>query len=202
MSWTAHRLAILKRMHKDGMSYTQIGIALGCSRSAISGKVMRLAMRRLPYDGAGRWAIHEDEVLGNLYASGISHQKIGEALGRSEYSIEHRINKLGLGPRQKVNRIAISPRARPRTSPKPVKAATAMRLIMATSVTYDAALEGADIPFEQRKTLLELHSGDCRYPFGTAGCSDFFFCGGPTAGWGRSYCGFHHSLSHQPWRAR
>lgn len=49
------------------------------------------------------------------------------------------------------------------------------------------------IPIAQRKQLLDLDNGTCRWPFGTPGHSDFFYCGSPDADnvAGRVYCPFH-----------
>jgi GcrA cell cycle regulator len=39
----------------------------------------------------------------------------------------------------------------------------------------------ADIPLEQRKTIAELENHHCRWPIGTVGKADFFYCGHPSA---------------------
>jgi GcrA cell cycle regulator len=48
-------------------------------------------------------------------------------------------------------------------------------------------------PTQQRQQLLELGNCSCRWPIGTPGHSDFFFCGGEEADFaaGRSYCKRH-----------
>lgn len=52
-----------------------------------------------------------------------------------------------------------------------------------------------EIPFEQRRTLLELRNNDCRWPYGDKPSDpDFFFCGGPKIE-GCSYCDMHHRIS-------
>lgn len=204
-AWTEQRLAKLKRMHAEGKSYSEMGAELGCSRNAISGKAWRFGLRRLSYD-VGRWTPEEDVKLRRLYASGITHKKIGEALGRSKWGIEHRINKLGLGPRQRQNRVVHKAKPKPEQKPrttalKLVKAAPALRLIMATPVQYNTALDGANVPLDQRKTLMELEHGDCRYPFGRPGTEDFFFCGGQSVT-GGSYCQCHAKLCGRAYTGR
>lgn len=47
-----------------------------------------------------------------------------------------------------------------------------------------------EIPLEQRKTLMELTSGDCRWPVGDPCTADFFFCGGQRKN-GLPYCAGH-----------
>jgi GcrA cell cycle regulator len=50
------------------------------------------------------------------------------------------------------------------------------------------------IPFEQRKTLLELAPHHCRFPVGDPQDPDFFFCGATKLG-DSSYCAAHHKRS-------
>jgi GcrA cell cycle regulator len=53
-----------------------------------------------------------------------------------------------------------------------------------------AELPSDAIPIEQRKQLVDLELGHCRYPYGTPGADDFFFCGDTTLET-KSYCAFH-----------
>lgn len=46
------------------------------------------------------------------------------------------------------------------------------------------------IPIEQRKQIVDLSEGDCRWPYGTPGSDDFFFCGAPKPE-GGPYCHVH-----------
>jgi GcrA cell cycle regulator len=48
----------------------------------------------------------------------------------------------------------------------------------------------ADIPFVQRRSLLELTRHDCRWPVGDPGTADFFFCGAEALR-GEPYCRAH-----------
>lgn len=60
-------------------------------------------------------------------------------------------------------------------------------------------LNGDHIPLEQRKQLLDLEVGDCRFPYGDVGDDDFFFCGGDTLKIPDCpYCPFHYRLTHSP----
>ena len=56
----------------------------------------------------------------------------------------------------------------------------------------------ADIPLDQRRTLLELENHHCRFPFGDVGQPGFFFCAAPEADIvnGRPYCAFHERVTH------
>ena len=56
------------------------------------------------------------------------------------------------------------------------------------------------VPLEQRKTFQQPENHHCRWPFGTPGTKEFFFCGDPTANMieGRPYCGAHHKSAFNP----
>lgn len=49
------------------------------------------------------------------------------------------------------------------------------------------------IPIGQRKRLLDLKQGDCRFPYGDPGKPNFFFCGGDAGT--ASYCAFHCGIA-------
>jgi GcrA cell cycle regulator len=63
---------------------------------------------------------------------------------------------------------------------------------------FDAASAAAvaDIPVGQRKSIIELGGGDCRWPCGDPGKPDFFFCGG-NAITGLPYCAGHARIAYQ-----
>lgn len=42
--WTEERTAMLKALKKDGLSYRAIGLKLGVTRNAVSGKLNRLGL--------------------------------------------------------------------------------------------------------------------------------------------------------------
>lgn len=54
---------------------------------------------------------------------------------------------------------------------------------------------GSDIPTAQRRTLLQLTSGVCKWPFGEVGSADFFFCGGTMDG--KPYCARHCRVAYR-----
>jgi len=57
------------------------------------------------------------------------------------------------------------------------------------------------IPIAQRRTLDQLTNVTCRWPVGTPGQPDFFFCGGKARD-GLPYCGYHYCVAYQPPAAR
>lgn len=67
-------------------------------------------------------------------------------------------------------------------------------------IELDLSPEIFTVPESQRKTLMELEPGDCRYPFGDPGTPEFYFCGGDSIV-DSPYCAFHHRLCRQPVRS-
>jgi hypothetical protein len=60
---------------------------------------------------------------------------------------------------------------------------------------------GTDIPPTQRRSILDLDSTVCRWPFGDPATSDIFFCGAPALA-DRPYCAEHCAQAHRrPQRA-
>ena len=59
----------------------------------------------------------------------------------------------------------------------------------------------ADIPLAQRRTILELNSGTCKWPVGEPGTADFFFCGGEAVNNG-PYCAGHHARAYEAYRGK
>jgi len=55
----------------------------------------------------------------------------------------------------------------------------------------------ADIPLAQRRSLLELTRGACRWPVGDPSHPDFFFCGAEALR-GELYCAAHRARAHRP----
>ena len=55
----------------------------------------------------------------------------------------------------------------------------------------------ADIPLTQRRPLLELTAGTCRWPVGDPSHPDFFFCGAE-APRGELYCAAHRARAYRP----
>lgn len=57
-------------------------------------------------------------------------------------------------------------------------------------------LPASAIPIEQRRQLVELTASTCRFPYGTPGRSDFFFCGAHPVG-ESPYCGYHTRIAYR-----
>lgn len=63
----------------------------------------------------------------------------------------------------------------------------------APASTPPVLLPAEAIPLEQRRSFLELEDGQCKYPYGTPGGKDFFFCGAGALE-ARPYCVQHFRL--------
>lgn len=61
--------------------------------------------------------------------------------------------------------------------------------------------EACDIPIGQRRTLMELTAGMCRFPYGHPGTEGFFFCGAARHN-DHPYCLPHFRITHEAPRPR
>jgi GcrA cell cycle regulator len=61
----------------------------------------------------------------------------------------------------------------------------------------DDPLRDAGIPMQQRRPLLGLSDGTCRWPVGDPASSDFFFCGAEPIR-GKPYCAAHCARAYRP----
>lgn len=44
--WAGRAIARLRKLHKTGLTYTQIAEAMGCSRNSVAGQAHRLGLKR------------------------------------------------------------------------------------------------------------------------------------------------------------
>lgn len=85
MRWTEEMDAILKRMHADNNSFSQIGDRLGMNRSCIAGRVHRLGLAREPITGDPMqrpWTEEETKLAIELWKEGQSASQIARRLIR------------------------------------------------------------------------------------------------------------------------
>lgn len=156
----------------------------------------------------GPWTDETVERLRGYVAEGqLSMSQIAAALGLSRNAIIGKVHRLGLAPSR--------PRGQhhpPRLSPQARAEHRRARRLLETRRLLERAAEGPsapagpqavplseaddlNIPLEQRRTLLELAFGDCRWPVGDPCSGDFFFCGAPALE-GASYCPCHWARAH------
>jgi GcrA cell cycle regulator len=129
------------------------------------------------------WTPEAVARLRGFHSEGFSFSEIASLLSRSRNSCIGKAHRLGMTQAKEVSvenhRKSLSSRA---SSSAPIRR---RRLILKSDLIDDNA-----IPVEQRKTLMDLEPGDCRWPVGHPGEPDFFFCAAP-AMHGHSYCPNH-----------
>lgn len=124
-------------------------------------------------------------VIGKLFRLGLTD----EMRGKQSQRITQRVVRAG---RPKTNSRKAAP---PTTQPPPkVKAPPKFQREEYAPVINDEI----DIPASQRKALVDLDAGDCRWPIGHPGEPGFGFCGKSAAS-GLPYCEAHaHRAYRQP----
>lgn len=151
------------------------------------------------------WTEERVAELKRMKAAGLSCSQIASCLGGlSRNAVIGKLHRLGLhGERRPSKPRSAEPR-KPRAPRTPHINQTykrrAIHIVTAgngATLLYEAdqfdmntRLSPEDIPVEQRKSLMELGSNDCRFPYGDVGENDFFFCGGESVP-GHSYCAMH-----------
>lgn len=126
--------------------------------------------------------------------------QMGIDLGVSRNAIIGKVARLGLvlpnhGVRSPTGRSASPGRPKRKHGFHPNTRTVCQQPVEPIIVTNEATDQA--IPIEQRRTLVELEPGMCRWPVGHPGTPDFFFCGG-TALEERPYCIHHDRRAYQP----
>jgi GcrA cell cycle regulator len=132
-----------------------------------------------------------------MHAEGLSFSQIAQEIGGiTRNAAIGKASRLGLAPRDKK-----TSSARPRVYPKHrrpprVKWQPSIRLPKIEPEPMPAVVFDEAIPIEQRKTLMQLEHGNCRWPCGDPVDPGFFYCGG-VAIEGKSYCIAHSHRAYQ-----
>ena len=145
------------------------------------------------------------------WSQGVTARRIARELGGgiSRSAVLGKIHRLGfaeLSPRAWVHRSQLK-RARARRMSPQLLAALGRTfagqhwpppawVIEAKPYVEDPRVD-ADIPLAQRRTLLELTRGACRWPVGDPSHPDFFFCGAEALR-GERYCAAHRARAYRP----
>lgn len=191
--WTAEHVNVLKSKLAEGRSFTEIANEIGTTKSAVSAKAFR--------DNLSLWTDEATAMLRELWAdenmsaahiaSALSKQ-FGGTFGRN--AVLGKVHRLGLPNRNKV--VPAKPRRVP-TLRRPPRASK--RAVVVPAPVPD--ILDADIPFGQRRSLLELTSKTCKWPVGNPSMPGFFFCGADPVE-GKSYCACHAARAYQKPPAR
>ena len=145
------------------------------------------------------------------WSQGVTARRIARELGGgiSRSAVLGKIHRLGfaeLSPRAWVHRSHLK-RARDRRISPQLWAALGRTfagqqwpppawVIEAKPYVEDPRID-ADIPLAQRRSLLDLTRGACRWPVGDPSHPDFFFCGAEALR-GELYCAAHRARAHRP----
>jgi GcrA cell cycle regulator len=172
-TWTDARIELLKQLWDKGASCSQIATALGgLSRNAVIGKVHRLALPR-PERKRARAPRPPRPPRPPRGGAQVESTRLAPFSARGSGK-----SKL----RAQARAVAAPPRRRP------------SRPRLASPVALDQF--NAAIPFEQRRTLLQLTRASCRWPVGEPGRPDFFFCGARVEA-GHPYCAGHRGFAYR-----
>ena len=159
------------------------------------------------------WTEERVELLKKLWNEGLSASQIAGRLGGvTRNAVIGKVHRLGLsgrvtptrtlGTRRPRTRNATAQRrvvVRPRAAVAPGGAARA-HWQWESSVAPEGLPEVAEelfIPLEDRKSVLMLKEGDCRWPIGDPQAPDFHFCGHAKHET-LPYCEFHARKAYQP----
>ena len=158
------------------------------------------------------WNDERVELLKKLWNEGLSASQIAGRLGGvTRNAVIGKVHRLGLSGRVTPTRTLGTRRPRTRDASqqprrlRPRPPATAGGSVRAhwqwdSSIQPEGlpeAVEEIFIPLEDRKGVLDLKEGDCRWPIGDPQNADFHFCGhGKHAG--LPYCEFHARRAYQP----
>jgi GcrA cell cycle regulator len=171
-----------------------------------------------PAAAPATWTDARIALLKQLWDEGASCSQIATALGGlSRNAVIGKVHRLALPrPQRKRARSPRPPRARAQVestrlapfsaragksnlrAPASVAAAPPRRRPSRPRLASPAALDqfNAAIPFEQRRTLLQLTRSSCRWPVGEPGEPDFFFCGARVEA-GHPYCAGHCGFAYR-----
>ena len=139
------------------------------------------------------WTPERCNILRAMYAEGLSGGQIAMELKITRNAVIGKVNRLGL-----TRDFHASPKAHPKPKHRPQKRVQwkpSVRLpapepIIEADATGDLPLIGAGV------ALLDLRSGQCRWPYGDG---PFVFCGRPTRD---IYCARHARIAYQPAQPR
>lgn len=185
--WTDENVAELRRLAPD-YSSSQIAGRLGCSRSAVIGKLSRLGISRTPRGPQPfQWTKDLDDQLYALHLRAFSDRTIATILGCAVSALRKRRQKFGekpVPPGAEPNRYAIRPKHIPR------------RLFRDADSMPTPDDVWTPLPTSMPVTLAELTASSCRWPCGDPLSPAFRFCGAPAIV-GKSYCKCHCAIAFQ-----
>lgn len=133
----------------------------------------------------GQWPAEHHDALVGFIAAGLSFAEAATAINKQFHSGYTRCAAIGRGSRTGIvqptrTKVARAPRKPQPYKPRPRPVASVPRAIPISCQEITPL----------HLTLVDLETGDCRYPFGEG---PFTFCGHPSET-DSSYCPAHHHL--------
>lgn len=157
--------------------------------------------------GKSGWTDERFELAKKLWAQGRTATQIADqiggglsrnaVIGKLSRSPDHIQRKYGVGntyTRKKKERIVVERRAKPRVVERVPAFAPEPDTVPVVEIPV--------VPVAERKALVDLEMGDCRYPLGDPlHDHDFGFCGRKAIE-GMPYCEGHHRVAYVPIKPR
>lgn len=152
-------------------------------------------------DGSNFWTAERVELLKKAWADGFSASQIAEQVGaRSRNSVIGKVHRLKLPSREKQNVPRVPRRRKPKdlapNAPKhPWRDLSVPRVKPPTPVPVQP-VQPVEASMENRRTILTLKHGECRWPHGDPRDKEnFWFCGESQAP-ERPYCWKHCGMAY------
>lgn len=140
------------------------------------------------------WPEKRVENLKKLWGDGFSASQIASLItGVTRNAVIGKVHRLGLSGRATTTRSKAKPRRTPERKPKQPKARKSpwrQHLEALPAELPPPAVVEAPIPLTQRRTILTVETGECRWPIGDPQEADFHLCGGKSLP-GLPYCECH-----------
>lgn len=143
------------------------------------------------------WTDERTEQLKKLWRNGVSCSQIAAELGGvSRNGVIGKVHRLGLaGRKPKASERARKPKDKPA---HPWQQMPAIPAKPTSGVPAQPAEASVPVPVKQRRSLLSLRLGECRWPYGDPqDKANFYFCGAKAVD-ERPYCREHCALAYRP----
>lgn len=139
------------------------------------------------------------ELLKSLYSKGLTASQIADRMPHpkpSRNTVIGKISRLRLNADRPKAKPGPRRGRKPKGSPPPLRWGKVSVATMLGPRAEPFDEPAPDIPPAERKALVDLEAGDCRWPVGDPKDADFGFCG-KTKVPGLSYCGPHVQRAYQ-----
>ncbi len=102
--WTEDRDVQILDMWRERHSASYIAKQIGCTRNAVSGRLLRLRAREgiMPHRRRGvQYSVEEDNLIASMRKQDVQVKDIAAKLGRPVYSVFKRAQKIGVSTRMR-----------------------------------------------------------------------------------------------------